>query len=372
MDILSSIRNVSIAVAITLFTVGTAYAGSVESTACQIGKYTGNSLVLMDANENAAWNGPATDILHGLAQAFPRGDAVVGDWNGDGADDMGKYNSSNNAIFLDLNGNKSWDQPAGGDLQSTFAGFAGPGIVISGDWNMDGADEIGLYVPGNDFFFLDLNGDGVYNGADDVVALVGPTRTAGIPIVGDWNGDGRDSVGKVIDASSTYYLDVDGNFVWNPPTDRQSVFANFATPYTPVAGNFSNATAGDEIGKYVPGSGTNDLFLLDTNDDGVYTNGVDTLAGIAQVFGSGDPIICDFNDDGIDDIGKAVSSVTSANCGSGQCYFLDANGNGVWDGFGTDIGSTFAAFTDPSDTMSEAISGHWLGGAGGGGSGAGN
>ena len=83
---------------------------------------------------------------------------------------------------------------------------------------------------------------------------------------------------------------------------------------------------------------------------------MDTLSAVAQVFGSGIPIICDFNDDGLDDIGKNV----------GVNYFLDANGNGVWDGFGTDIGSTFAGFTDPGDIMSEPISGRWTGGGGGG------
>jgi hypothetical protein len=361
MDILGSLRNISIAAAITLLSVATAHAGSVGSTACQVGKYTGNSLVLLDQNENGAWDG-ATDILHGLAQVFPRGVALVGDWDGDGADDMGKVDLTVSGFFLDLNGNKSWDQPAGGDLQSTFAAFAnsdGQSIPISGDWNMDGADEVGWYVPADDLFVLDVDGDGVWNPANDATAVVGPSRATGIPIIGDWNGDGRDAVGKVID--SVYYVDLDGDRAWTG-ADRATTFAGFATVFEPVIGNFDgDANRSDEIGKYVPGSGGDDLFLLDSTSDGIYTGGVDTLSAVAQVFGPGIPLICDFNDDGTDDIGKTTGAASQF-CNSGQCYFLDANGNGVWDGFTVDIGSTFAAFTDPGDTLSEPITGHWSGG----------
>lgn len=356
MELSRFIRDLAVGTAIALFSVATAHAGPGGGpTSCQIGKYTGNSLVLLDQNENAAWDGPATDVLHGLAQVFPRGVALVGDWNGDGEDDMGKVDLSVSGFFLDKNGNKSWDQPVGGDQQTVFAAFAntdGLSTPLSGDWNMDGADEIGWYVPGSDLFILDFDGDGIWNPSVDKIGVVGPNRTQGIPIVGDWNGNGQDSIGKVV--GSQYFLDIDGNNFWNPGTDRETTFAGFATVFQPVVGNFDGDVAGsDEIGKYVPGSGGNDLFLLDSfQSDGIYTSGMDRISAVAQVFGAGVPIICDFNDDGTDDVGKTV----------GVNYFLDANGNGLWDGPLIDIGSTFAGFTDPGSTMSQTISGHWTGG----------
>jgi len=55
---------------------------------------------------------------------------------------------------------------------------------IIGDWNGDGKDEIGFYRPSKGKFVLDMDGDGVWNGAVDRVTYFGaPNNT---PIIGCW------------------------------------------------------------------------------------------------------------------------------------------------------------------------------------------
>ncbi len=60
-----------------------------------------------------------------------------------------------------------------------------------GDWDGDGKDELGNYK-GNGVWALDYNGNGAWDGVDiDRVFVFGsPTDR---PVVGDWNGMERTS-----------------------------------------------------------------------------------------------------------------------------------------------------------------------------------
>ena len=71
-----------------------------------------------------------------------------------------------------------WD---GGDQGSCF-GVVGDEPII-GDWNGDGEDEIGIYRPGSGIFALDMNGNGVWDGGDQG-SLFGVTGDE--PIIGCW------------------------------------------------------------------------------------------------------------------------------------------------------------------------------------------
>jgi len=330
---------------------GAAHAGPAEGIACGVGKYNANSVVLLDANRDGGWNGPATDILHGIAQVFPRGMPLVGDFNGDGRDEVGKFDPASSGFFLDDNGNNQWE--SGTDLQTTFAKFAnteGTAIPIVGDWNMDNADEVGLYSVENDQFLFDLNGNGAWDGTagGDAFLFIEPTAGPGVPIVGDWNGDGIDDVAKIVD--TTYFIDSDGDRVWEA-SDVRSTFAGFATDFTPISGDW-DGDGQDQIGKYQPST---DSFLLDSDANFAWGGpAADILLGIGQVFGAGTPMVCDFNGDGADDVGKFVDGPAQGDI----VYLVDANGNKVWDNFaGGDLGSTFARFAD--DTTSFPLSGLW-------------
>ncbi|MCA9167489.1 MAG: carboxypeptidase regulatory-like domain-containing protein, partial [Planctomycetales bacterium] len=64
------------------------------------------------------------------------------------------------------------------------------GIVIAGDFNGDGLDEIGIFHEGQ--WFIDVNGNGKWDSSDMWVKL---GHQGDQPVVGDWNGDGKDDVG---------------------------------------------------------------------------------------------------------------------------------------------------------------------------------
>ena len=64
------------------------------------------------------------------------------------------------------------------------------GIAVVGDFRGDGQEELGFYVDGQ--WFIDLNGNGRWDSAD-LWAKLGSRDDQ--PVVGDWNGDGKDDIG---------------------------------------------------------------------------------------------------------------------------------------------------------------------------------
>jgi hypothetical protein len=62
--------------------------------------------------------------------------------------------------YLDTNGNGIWD--AGVDTVYTSFGMSGD-IPVTGDWNGNGVDEIGVLR--NGYWYIDFNGNGSWEGA---------------------------------------------------------------------------------------------------------------------------------------------------------------------------------------------------------------
>ena len=62
-----------------------------------------------------------------------------------------------------------------------------------GDWNGDGFDTIGLYDTTTGFFFLKNTNSG---GSADIVVGFSVGGLTVYPIIGDWNGDGIDTPGS--------------------------------------------------------------------------------------------------------------------------------------------------------------------------------
>ena len=225
---------------------------------------------------------------------------------------------------LDTNGNGSWDGNAGGDLNYAFARFRGwrsDDRPISGDWDGDGYDEIGVfsYSPAFRGFRLDTNGNGRWDGVSEGdIALTflarNQWRPSDQPVVGDWNGDGVDDLGFY--RNGRFYLDANGNGNWDGVAGGDVVHRFGQGGYSPVVGDW-DGDGTDEIGAY-----RNRRFYLDANGNGTWdgTDGGDQL----NVFGTVQyqPVVGDWNGDGRDDIGARL----------GRRFYLDMNGNGVWDG----------------------------------------
>jgi hypothetical protein len=134
------------------------------------------------------WKIPSDDsneapILYGNATDLP----VVGDFNGDGRDDMGILDAgaTPSTFYLDT------DRNAVPDCVLPLAGHFPQDVPIAGDWDGDGDDDIGAWNVGNLTFYLfeiacpGSPGSWVNHGSPFTV----PGATANdVPLTGDWNG----------------------------------------------------------------------------------------------------------------------------------------------------------------------------------------
>jgi Ca2+-binding RTX toxin-like protein len=111
-----------------------------------------------------------------------RGIPVVGDFNGDGFDDLATFNNDSGVFQFDLDRDGTVDDT----LTFGFPGFAEK--PVAGDFNLDGIDDIGLWVPGqegqlpkNAGEFHILLSDDVpdFGDVDDPVTAIGPSNIFG-------------------------------------------------------------------------------------------------------------------------------------------------------------------------------------------------
>ena len=125
-------------------------------------------------------------LNYGIGGDYP----ITGDWNGDGIDTIGVYRQG---VFYLRNSNTA------GNADLTFAFGSSGDQPVAGDWDGDGIDTIGV-LHGNSFSLRNSNTAGP--------AAV--TFALGIPgdvgIAGDWDGDGRDTVGVFRPSNGVIFL----------------------------------------------------------------------------------------------------------------------------------------------------------------------
>jgi hypothetical protein len=331
------VRCVALAAACLVF-VAPATA-QVATPGCRIGSFhAASSTFTLDVDGDGSWS--AGDRQMTIDVAGGPGTPLVGDWNGDGFDDVGKQVGT--WYRLDLDGDGVWEGNAGGDRNTSFGGAFGPGLPLVGDWNGDGRDEIGTYVPDSRVFLLDANGNGVWDGAagGDAVSWLAafaapiPSEGAGQPLVGDWNGDGVDDIGKRV---ATYvYLDADGDRLWNGPFGGDRVQRALTTEPDGVLVLDWDLDGADEIGT---------ANRLDWGGLGFAIEGLGQVIWLTDLIG-GVPLVCDWDGDGGANLGRVI----------GGAFFLDANGNGTWDdNAGGDLSSSFL----PPAGVGAPIAGRW-------------
>ncbi|MCA9241356.1 MAG: hypothetical protein KDA37_14195, partial [Planctomycetales bacterium] len=251
----------------------------------EIGLYRNGTWVL-DSVKNYVLTGGATDlvVINGL-----QGHPVVGDFDGDGLDDLAVFND--NTWYFDMaatgglgnfNGNANADQ-------TLVWGF--PGVLdrpVAADMDQDGIDDIGMWVPRNgatpsqiiaEWYFLVSGGAGPAAGSiaainhpfspvpfgNDLFAQFGDELA--LPIVGnfdppvasssgvdqgsvlegDYNSDGIVDYGDYTVWSSAYGTSnsaADGNgdgvvnsadySIWRDNMGRVAAVSSVAAPYAPV------------------------------------------------------------------------------------------------------------------------------------------
>lgn len=112
---------------------------------------------------------------------------VLGDWDGDGIDDLGLRSPRGNVFKL---------RTAAGVTRIRLGGTGDR--PVSGDWDGTGVTQIGVFSPATATFTL--------RRADGSTSSVPLGDADDLPVTGDWNGDGRTDVGVFDRATAVFTL----------------------------------------------------------------------------------------------------------------------------------------------------------------------
>jgi hypothetical protein len=110
---------------------------------------------------------------------------VIGDWDGNGIDEMGVFRPHLGRFYLDT-GNRGYEA-----IEPSYQFGLPTDKPVVGDWNGDGVDDLGVFRPSTGQFILDTGQRG-YEGHEITTSTYQFGLSTDTPIVGDWNGDGVD------------------------------------------------------------------------------------------------------------------------------------------------------------------------------------
>jgi len=257
----------------------------------------------LDAFNDGVYS-PGRDPRYTLLGA---GKTIVGDWNGDGYDDIGLFRADIGTFALFVNGN----------LFKTVTRLDGKpgGVPLVGSWDGLPGDELGLFRPLTGTFTLDIDNDGASNDPDDRVGSMLDGKPGGKPLVGNWDGLGGEEVGLYRPATGVFTLDRDGDL--KPSDADDTVITRLAGKIggQPLVGDW-DGDGDTDVGLFFASTGQ---WLLDTNANPVAEISYTKLDGAV----GGRAVVGDFNGDGITDCGL-FRPLTGK-------WSIDLNHNGVID-----------------------------------------
>ena len=145
---------------------------------------------------NSDWDD--TRLIFGIADSnwIP----LTGDWDGDGIDTVGLYAPELSKFFLKNNQASGWDNY----IKYKFGPIGSGWIPIAGDWDGDGTDTVGFYDPVKSKWHL--KNSHTWGWGDYFRFKFGAGGAGWIPLTGDWDGDGVDTVGFYNPEMSKFYL----------------------------------------------------------------------------------------------------------------------------------------------------------------------
>jgi ribosomal protein S16 len=179
---------------------------------------------------------------------------ITGDWDGDGVDTIGLYNPKTSKFYLRDSNNSGY-----ADLTFQYGPANSGWKPVAGDWDGDGIDTIGLYSPVSATFYLNNHNSA---GFADTTFVYGPAGNSWTPIVGDWNADGLDTVGLYNSANSTFYL---RNLNMAGHANVTFNYGPAGKDWMPIAGDW-NVNGIDTVGMFDPIHSI--FYLRNTNDAG--------------------------------------------------------------------------------------------------------
>ncbi|MEL6760623.1 MAG: hypothetical protein AAFP04_09490 [Myxococcota bacterium] len=160
---------------------------------------------------------------------------LVGRWTSPDVEQVALYYPELGQFSFDYNTDQRWDN--GVDRRVTTRLYASARPVI-GDWDCDPTtgDEFALLLPSGAFeLFEEPPGAGFANKTGTINFLGNESAEEDLPISGDWNGDGCDAVGIYRPSQKLFVLDYDGNGVFEFDKDWAR---RFSISGVPIAGDW--------------------------------------------------------------------------------------------------------------------------------------
>ena len=239
---------------------------------------------------------------------------AVGDFNGDGKQDLAVANiNTNNVSILLGDGAGNFGSP------TNVAVGASPTSVAVGDFNGDGKQDLAVAnLNSSNVSILLGDGAGNFSAATDFAAGSGPTSVA----VGDFNGDGKQDLAvAILFPGDVSILLGDGTGNFGPPTNFTAGFE----PDSVAVGDF-NGDGKQDLTVANLGAGTVSILL----GDGAGHFSAGTSFGTGAI-SPASVAVGDFNGDGKQDIAVAHSNSTilSILLGDGTGNFSAATNFGV-------------------------------------------
>jgi hypothetical protein len=232
------------------------------AASARVGVFRGGAWYL--DKDALGWQGLAVDGYYpafGGSTDLP----VAGDMNGDGFTEVGVFRQGK--WYFDLDNSGTWsDCTASGGSDLCLTAFGGAGdIPVTGDWNGDGTDEVGVFRSGR--WYLDGDGSGTWN-ADADIYKASFGGAGDIPVTGDWDGDGKTEIG--VFRGGIWYIDFNANGRWDTVSGGDRSYSFGAATDIPVTSDW-DGDGTTEIGTYRNGA----WYLDDGN--GQWQAGVDTV-----------------------------------------------------------------------------------------------
>jgi hypothetical protein len=228
------------------------FSNKVINRECLIGR---SDFWFPDPPDTPAIYRPSTSTFHfptlpSVTFGNPNDHPITGDWNGDGIDTLGVFDPLQGRFQL-----RNSNTPGAPDLSFLYGN---PGdIPLAGHWTATAThDGVGTYRNTNGTMYLFLRNQ-LSTGYADLTAIVG--NPGDLPIVGDWNGDGVDTVGLYRPDSTTFYL-----FNRNAPDMQPEVIFTLSGG-VPIAGRWTGS-GGAGVGFFADGV----FSLKDTPASGAF------------------------------------------------------------------------------------------------------
>ncbi|MGB5035790.1 MAG: HYR domain-containing protein [Blastocatellia bacterium] len=214
---------------------------------------------LVDVN-NGSWllrnsntPGPASSVFY-FSPYGPSLTPLRGDWDGDGIDTPGWFNSATNTFWL-RNSNSAGPV----DLSITFNVTTLSRLPVTGDWNGDGTDTVGLFETSTGKFYLRTTNS---PSSPQTSFVYRPVTGSVVPVIGDWDGNGTNTIGVYHAATGTFYL---RNSNSAGATHAQVQYGPSGSSFKPVVGDW-NGDLTDTLGLYDPVTGA--FFFRNSNSGG--------------------------------------------------------------------------------------------------------